>query len=577
MKTRVLFTLTALLCVLSLLLCLSACNTNDPPPDDGGTTDQPSVEQPPEEPTFFKITPDTVIIRADNSYEHVAAAQLLRQKIKEVLGYDLKFRTDWDKPYSSEILVGPTNRDGAENFNSSFTAKDFGYAILSEGTMVISGGNGESSISGVEHFVETILKGNVTPESTVQLKIGDQEIVNYQYPVTTLTFAGKPLSDFTIQHSSSSAFKTAAEELAMFIEELTGVALPIVNSTGKPQTPETIYIQFDSGLGDFLTTYESQGNSFVIRASADRISMAVKSFTDIVFGEDPKGEIHVAATEGVVQNLLFADDECYNLQYTETTDIVKICPGVTRYTRHYVDRDGKPVKAYVIECAPGSVMPVLGTANGEYSLNTTQSILKQIEYEEAINGTDICAAVNGCFYTPDPLGLNVKNGQILCDNASSSYPSFGVLKDGSYYFGYPGHGNVDKEELEFAVGGFGLLLRDGALYDMGLSWPDAGIVKTRHPRTGIGATEDGTLYFVVVDGRQPSLSNGATLPDLALIFHELGCSDAINIDGGGSSISYTKDYETGEYTYWNSPSDGSPRSIKCATLIARNPDYKEEE
>jgi len=58
----------------------------------------------------------------------------------------------------------------------------------------------------------------------------------------------------------------------------------------------------------------------------------------------------------------------------------------------------------------------------------------------------------------------------------------------------------------------------------------------RHPRTAAGVTADGrTLILAVVDGRQPGYSIGVTLPELADILIGLGASEAINLDGGGSS------------------------------------------
>jgi exopolysaccharide biosynthesis protein len=42
--------------------------------------------------------------------------------------------------------------------------------------------------------------------------------------------------------------------------------------------------------------------------------------------------------------------------------------------------------------------------------------------------------------------------------------------------------------------------------------------------------------LVVVDGRQPGRSDGMTLPELTSVFEALGVTDAINLDGGGSSV-----------------------------------------
>jgi hypothetical protein len=57
----------------------------------------------------------------------------------------------------------------------------------------------------------------------------------------------------------------------------------------------------------------------------------------------------------------------------------------------------------------------------------------------------------------------------------------------------------------------------------------------RHPRTAVGMMADGKIIFVVVDGRQPNYSMGASLPEMASIMQFLNVTQAINLDGGGSS------------------------------------------
>lgn len=53
----------------------------------------------------------------------------------------------------------------------------------------------------------------------------------------------------------------------------------------------------------------------------------------------------------------------------------------------------------------------------------------------------------------------------------------------------------------------------------------------------MGFNDHGTwLLLVVIDGRQPGLSEGVTLYELAIILQSLGCNQSINMDGGGGSI-----------------------------------------
>lgn len=59
-----------------------------------------------------------------------------------------------------------------------------------------------------------------------------------------------------------------------------------------------------------------------------------------------------------------------------------------------------------------------------------------------------------------------------------------------------------------------------------------------NPRTGIGMIDENHFVFIVADGRSKGYSRGLTLDELAQIFADLGCIEAYNIDGGGSSAMY---------------------------------------
>lgn len=83
----------------------------------------------------------------------------------------------------------------------------------------------------------------------------------------------------------------------------------------------------------------------------------------------------------------------------------------------------------------------------------------------------------------------------------------------------------------------------------------------RHPRTAVGADAQGRwLYLVVVDGRQPLVSVGMTVRELAELLVQLGCAQGINLDGGGSSILLSAG-PTGALDIVNRPSGGSPRPV----------------
>ena len=93
----------------------------------------------------------------------------------------------------------------------------------------------------------------------------------------------------------------------------------------------------------------------------------------------------------------------------------------------------------------------------------------------------------------------------------------------------------------------------------------SGFEKGAAPRTAVGITESGEVIFYVLDGRQTGYSYGAKIETVAKRLKELGCVDAINLDGGGStSISGILPGDS-ENKVLNSPSDGNFR--KCSNYL----------
>jgi hypothetical protein len=69
-------------------------------------------------------------------------------------------------------------------------------------------------------------------------------------------------------------------------------------------------------------------------------------------------------------------------------------------------------------------------------------------------------------------------------------------------------------------------------------------IHDRHPRTAMGYTSDGYLIILVIQGRFPGIAEGATLGQEAKKLKELGCYEALNLDGGGSSCLLINGKET---------------------------------
>ncbi|UCD49400.1 MAG: phosphodiester glycosidase family protein [Phycisphaerales bacterium] len=82
----------------------------------------------------------------------------------------------------------------------------------------------------------------------------------------------------------------------------------------------------------------------------------------------------------------------------------------------------------------------------------------------------------------------------------------------------------------------------------------------RHPRTALGWNAR-HLFLVVVDGRQEGLSKGMNYTELSALLLRLGCTEAINLDGGGSSTLWL----SGQVM--NSPSDGRQRRVANSLIV----------
>jgi hypothetical protein len=92
------------------------------------------------------------------------------------------------------------------------------------------------------------------------------------------------------------------------------------------------------------------------------------------------------------------------------------------------------------------------------------------------------------------------------------------------------------KRASFIVGGGPQLIKDARI---AITTEAEGIAakfaSDRHPRTAIAKLKDGRILLATVDGRQPGVSVGMTLAELANLLLEFGAVEGINLDGGGST------------------------------------------
>lgn len=119
------------------------------------------------------------------------------------------------------------------------------------------------------------------------------------------------------------------------------------------------------------------------------------------------------------------------------------------------------------------------------------------------------------------------------------------------------------ETFEDAVAGVPQLIKNGRI---DITWEQEkasrAFVETRHPRTAVAKMKDGKFLMVTVDGRQPGVSVGMNLHELADYLLSLGAVDAMNLDGGGSTTMFL------DGKVVNTPSDKEgERKVGDAILI----------
>lgn len=93
-------------------------------------------------------------------------------------------------------------------------------------------------------------------------------------------------------------------------------------------------------------------------------------------------------------------------------------------------------------------------------------------------------------------------------------------------------------DVNHIISGGPYLVKDGQVY-VDIKEQKLLAIGGRNPRTAIGYTADNKFIIVTVDGRE-GCSIGLTLTELANYMKKLGCVNAMNLDGGGSTVMYVK-------------------------------------
>lgn len=264
-----------------------------------------------------------------------------------------------------------------------------------------------------------------------------------------------------------------------------------------------------------------------------------------------------------------------NTKLTSKTDY-NIAPGITESHIITHNKDGSnQIKSFALEVDLSN--PNVGvlasyknymdnlSATPSWGMETVrdQAVAAEKYYKNTKNqpNFEVVAGVNGDFFnmsTGAPTGTLVMNG--ITYNTNDSWNYFAILDDGSAVIG---SGAVPSNAKE-VVGGPAIILKNGVID------ASSGYGVDQLPRTAVGIKADGSVVFVVADGRQAPDSCGQTFQELAEEMKALGCVDALSLDGGGSATMVSQHEGEEALSCVNSPSDGTERTVSTAILIYSN-------
>jgi exopolysaccharide biosynthesis protein len=168
-----------------------------------------------------------------------------------------------------------------------------------------------------------------------------------------------------------------------------------------------------------------------------------------------------------------------------------------------------------------------------------------IQYTSVIaRANNAIFAINGDYYGFRSDGIIIRNGVIYRDVPVRTGLAF--YKDGTMKI-YDETQTTAQKLLEAGVWNtlsFGPGILVNSQIPAGITAveidhnPGAFTIQGDQPRTGLGIIAPNHFVFVVADGRSTGYSMGVDMTEFAQIFKGLGCTDAYNIDGGGSTTLY---------------------------------------
>jgi len=199
---------------------------------------------------------------------------------------------------------------------------------------------------------------------------------------------------------------------------------------------------------------------------------------------------------------------------------VDMCTGSTTNPRPV------QVKAVRVDLQADAISFLVTPSNGaepkDVGARTTSDFLAEFRCQVAINGSVFAPFAKTKGDPMDIEGLSLSRGDLY--SPANKYDAILISTNNRVWLDMS---PVEAQGAWNGLSGFYALLVDGR---------NIASSEGLHPRSAIGVSRDGRFMFLmVIDGRQPGFSEGATTAETAEWMRKLGAWNALNLDGGGST------------------------------------------
>lgn len=196
---------------------------------------------------------------------------------------------------------------------------------------------------------------------------------------------------------------------------------------------------------------------------------------------------------------------------------------------------GSPQSVSFVRFRPGAYTLNVVSAEGP-AADSTSTLCLQHEAVAGINGSyfDMQQLTSVTYLKDDGFVVNASTSQ------EELFRTNGAVLLGNGIIRIDAAGTSPWDGWREVMASGPILLDEGvrAAYTEGISgWED--FYAKRHPRSMIGTDGEGSVWLVVVDGRAEGQATGMSISELTELAHLMGLTDALNLDGGGSSTLWT--------------------------------------